>query len=457
MNEPLAAPHVGSVLADRYELVRHIARGGMGDVYEARDHLLQRPAAVKVFRSAPEGRDRFESEVRILARLNHPGLVQVYDVGAHGDDAFVVLELVDGTPVTCPSEGCPPAEVARLGREVADALAYVHSQGIVHRDVTPSNVLCDRSGRVRLVDFGIVRLLDQPRVTSASITLGTPAYMAPEQVRGGDITPAADVYSLGLVLLELLTGRREFQGTVQEMVIARLARDPDTTTRVPEAWRPLLRRMLHRDATQRPSAAEVAARLGALAADDGLATAPVPAPDLAAPALVPAFDGSAPHPRSRRPAVDRPSRSSRRRPIAMFLTAVAAASLALIIVSGLGDRQPLAPAADAGTSSTTTSPATADEAPRSGRSGDSPAGSSPTTVAADAAADPGAATTPTTAGTTPDLSRFITPRRSTAGSTTSTAPPSTTTTTAATTTAPTTTTAPPTTAVEPAVAPTAGA
>ncbi|HJR26097.1 MAG TPA: serine/threonine-protein kinase, partial [Acidimicrobiales bacterium] len=268
-----STPHVGTILEDRYELVRHVARGGMGDVYEAVDAVLQRSVAVKVFRSAgPADRARFDAEVHVLAGLGHRGLVRVFDAGSHGDDAYVVLELIDGPPLskTLAERGPIPAgEVTRLGAEVADALAYIHERGVVHRDVTPSNILCDPDGRPRLVDFGIARLLDGPRVTTTSLTVGTPSYMAPEQLEGSAVTPAADVYALGLVLLEALTGRRAFEGTLQETAMARLASGPDVPGDLPGPWRSLLISMTSRSPAARPAAAEVRDRLVALAGGAG--------------------------------------------------------------------------------------------------------------------------------------------------------------------------------------------
>ena len=191
--------------------------------------------------------------------------MRVYDAGTCGEDAFVVLEFIDGPPLAgLIGEGGGPLssdDVVSLGADLADALAYIHAHGVVHRDVTPANVLCGPDGRPRLVDFGIARLLDSPRMTAASIAIGTAAYMAPEQVRGQEVTPAADVYSLGLVLLEALTGRQEFVGSVQETAMARLVRDPDTCRDVPPEWRPLLKRMCLREPSQRPTADEVRAQL----------------------------------------------------------------------------------------------------------------------------------------------------------------------------------------------------
>jgi hypothetical protein len=269
VNQPVVStPGVGTVLADRYAIVRHIARGGMGDVYEAEDQQLRRSVAVKVFRGAAAAdRARFDAEVVMLAALSHPFLVQVYDAGEHGGDAFVVLELVDGPTLASRLAGAgpvPPTEVANIGVALADALAYVHERGVVHRDVTPSNVICGADGRPRLADFGIARLVDTTRVTAVSTTIGTAAYMAPEQVQGHDVTPAADVYALGLVLLELLTGHRAFTGSPHEVAVARLVRSPDADTGVPEAWRPVLAAMTDRAPANRPTAVEVRDQLSGL-------------------------------------------------------------------------------------------------------------------------------------------------------------------------------------------------
>jgi hypothetical protein len=287
-----SAPLVGATLGDRYEVVRHIARGGMGDVYEAKDTLLGRPVAVKVYRAtAGTDRARFEAEVRTLASLNHPGLVQVYDAGAHDGDEYVILELVDGPTLSAAIRDrgpLPPGEVAALGSALATSLDYVHERGVVHRDVSPSNILRGSDGRPRLADFGIARLLDTTRVTAATSTIGTAAYMAPEQVEGRDVTPAADVYALGLVLREALTASPAFPGVGHEAALARLTRDPDVQTGIPEEWHDLLAEMTARDPEARPSAATVGHRLAALPAASSSA-----APAAAAGAAVAGVAGAA--------------------------------------------------------------------------------------------------------------------------------------------------------------------
>lgn len=272
VNPSTSAPLVGAVLADRYELVRHIARGGMGDVFEGRDRLLQRSVAVKLYRAtAPTDRSRFDAEVMTLAALSHPGLVQVFDAGEHDGEGFVVLELVDGPSLRAilAERGALPAhEVATIGFLLADALAYVHDRGVVHRDVTPANVLCGPDRRPRLADFGIARLLDTTRITAVDTTIGTAAYMAPEQVEGGEVTPAADVYALGLVLREALTGRPAFDGVGHEVALARLIRDPDVRTGIPSTWHDLLAAMTARQPSDRPAATEVGERLRRVASAD---------------------------------------------------------------------------------------------------------------------------------------------------------------------------------------------
>jgi serine/threonine protein kinase len=271
-----------SVLGDRYELNEVIGRGGMADVYRATDRVLVRRVAVKLLRDVTgdaSERSRFTAEARTLARLSHPALVTVLDAGVDVEQPFLVLELIDGLSLADSLTGPMPAErVAAIGAQVAGALAHAHAAGIVHRDVKPGNVLLGRDGRARLTDFGIARLLgDAARHTKAGFTVGTAAYLAPEQVRGEQVTPAADVYSLGLVLLEALTGERVYQGSPTEAALARLHAPPPVPAQLPPPWREALEMMTTLDPANRPTADDVASRLARWDASDARADAPADA------------------------------------------------------------------------------------------------------------------------------------------------------------------------------------
>lgn len=261
-------------LDGRYQLEEIIGRGGMGIVYRARDLRLNRSVAIKILRGV-EGADakRFEAEIQILARLVHPSLVRVLDAGDLDGRAYLVMDLVDGPNLAQRISAGPLSgeETAKIGASVASALAYVHDVGIIHRDVKPANVLIDRSGAAHLADFGIARLADTTGMTVTGFTLGTPAYLAPEQIEGTELGPSTDVYTLGLVLLECLSGRRAFEGTPSEIAAARLHRDPDIPTGLSEDWQYTLAAMTTRLPVERLSAAEAALQLGRIARGDGLA------------------------------------------------------------------------------------------------------------------------------------------------------------------------------------------
>jgi eukaryotic-like serine/threonine-protein kinase len=264
------------VFGGRYRVTGTLGHGGMASVYRAVDEQLGREVAVKVFRIGPVDhgeRARAESEIHTLAGLRSPALVTLYDAAlddADGD-SYLVMELVPGSDLaTRLREGTlDPATTARVGAQVADGLAAVHAQGIVHRDVKPANVLLETDGtHVKLADFGIALLRDAARVTGTGTVMGTAAYLAPEQVLAQPITGKADVYALGLVLLQCLTGRQPFPGSAVESATARLARGPEIDQHLPTAWRTLLHVMTAQDPDVRPTAAEAAQRLRALGHDD---------------------------------------------------------------------------------------------------------------------------------------------------------------------------------------------
>ncbi len=227
---------VAELLADRYELEVRLGSGGMGDVYRARDRLLERPVAVKVPTTTltPASAERFKREARAAARLNHPNVVGVYDWGG-GTEPFIVMEFVEGRSLRAELKErgqLPPAEVAAVGAQIADALAHAHHHGVVHRDVKPSNVLLTPGGSVKVTDFGIAQSAAGEALTEPGVVLGTVGYLSPEQVAGLPADVRSDVYSLGIVLNELLTGDRPTGGepapaTDLERIIARArAADP---------------------------------------------------------------------------------------------------------------------------------------------------------------------------------------------------------------------------------------
>jgi len=206
-------------LADRYELREIVGAGGVARVHRAVDRHLERDVAIKVLddeqaRSAdPSGRDRFLREARSAARLQHPHLVTIYDAGEDDGQLFLVMELVDGQSLAAligQRAPLPVDEAVSIAIQILDGLSAVHADGLIHRDVKPANVLVDRAGRVRLTDFGIAKRLDdiEENLTSAGMVVGTPTYLAPEQAAGARLGVATDVYLVGLVLYEMLTGRR---------------------------------------------------------------------------------------------------------------------------------------------------------------------------------------------------------------------------------------------------------
>ncbi len=210
-----------TVFNDRYELHRQIARGGMADVFLARDLLLDRPVAIKVlfdqFSKDQQFVERFRREAQRAANLNHPNIVSVFDWGEESGTYFIVMEYVEGRSLAeiIRTEGSiHPDKVAEISSEVAAALSFAHRNGIVHRDVKPGNVLVAPNGHIKVADFGIARALAnvQSELTQAGTVMGTATYISPEQAQGMEVDPRSDLYSLGVMIYEMLSGHPPFTG-----------------------------------------------------------------------------------------------------------------------------------------------------------------------------------------------------------------------------------------------------
>lgn len=260
------------VVGGRYRLGEVIGRGGMSSVYCARDENLGRDVALKLF--APQAPDadelkRQEAEIRLLATLNHPGLVTLFDAGIDTripDEPrpFLTMELVEGQDLRSRirHSTVPLDELAVIGAGIADALAYVHGLGIIHRDIKPGNILLVqiRPGeplRPKLTDFGIARIVDSTRLTATGTMVGTAAYLSPEQALGQPLAPSTDIYSLGLVLLECIKGTVEYPGSAVESAVARLHRAPEIPEDLPSEWADLIRSMTAIEPLERPHAADI--------------------------------------------------------------------------------------------------------------------------------------------------------------------------------------------------------
>ncbi|MGE3844472.1 MAG: protein kinase [Vicinamibacterales bacterium] len=233
-------------LGERYRIVRTIGAGGMGTVFEAVDDTLGRHVAVKMlpgrFAASRERRQRFARETRLIAGLSHAGICQVHDAGIHDDRPYLVMELVDGETLASRLERGPlaPADAVGCARQIADALSYAHRRGVIHRDLKPSNIMLTGEG-VKLLDFGLAKALGDrgtvepdaaattptvdSAVTASGAIVGTLHYMSPEQLEGRAVDARSDVFSLGVVIFEMLTGERPFRGESQASLVASILRD----------------------------------------------------------------------------------------------------------------------------------------------------------------------------------------------------------------------------------------
>jgi eukaryotic-like serine/threonine-protein kinase len=292
---PLAA---GTVLGP-YQIVGPLGAGGMGEVYRARDARLARDVALKTlppeFARDPAFRQRFAQEARAVAALNHPNIVAMYDVGAQGDVAYMVTELVDGEPLR--SSGLPLRRIVDLAVQIASGLAGAHQAGIVHRDLKPSNILITRDGRAKILDFGLAKL--QPghhaaagdaaptqALTEPGLVMGTIGYMSPEQVKGELADHRSDIFSFGLILYELVSGHKAFQcDSAVETMTAILKQDPpELPEGVPPAVREIVAHCLEKDPANRfQSAKDLAFALAHSGVSSGKSAALAPAPPPARP------------------------------------------------------------------------------------------------------------------------------------------------------------------------------
>ena len=347
------------LIADRYELEELVGTGGMSSVYRAHDVMLERKVALKVlhphFGDDPEYVERFSREARAVAQLSHPHIVTVIDRGESDGRRYIVFEYVDGDNLKQTLERTGPLPIPRalrIAAEIADGLEFAHEQGLVHRDVKPQNILLTPEGDAKVTDFGIARSLDvEHGVTQTGTVLGTGSYLSPEQASGGPVTPATDVYSLGVVLYELLTGEVPFTGgSVVEVAMRHVhQRPPDLLRKRPDASLRLaaaVDRALAKDPEDRfPSMRAFAAELRACLAE---------------------LDGPAPHESVAldgeptmvvRPRRAPPARSRRRRwglvPLVVILLAAAAGAIAAVVLLSSEGTQD---AATSGTGAPATTP-----------------------------------------------------------------------------------------------------
>lgn len=273
---PMVGVGVGAVLAGRYELESTLASGGMGAIFRGSDHVLRRPVAVKVLHphlAETSAAERFSREGRLLGSLMHPNLATIFDMGSQNGLPYLVMEFVEGESLAAIIERDAPLSRTAgmpIALQLCRGLAYMHERGVVHRDIKPQNILITHGDRVRIVDFGIARGPETSEMTAPGWVMGTAQYLAPETVAGEAATTRSDLYSLGVVLYRLFTGRLPFDGDDPFAVAMqhRTATVPPPSQFIPQihpALAEVLLRLLEKepDARYQSAAATAAALAGA--------------------------------------------------------------------------------------------------------------------------------------------------------------------------------------------------
>ena len=236
------------VLGERYEIEEKIGSGGMAEVYRAHDKLLDRPVAVKIlheaYRSDAEFIEKFHREAKAAARLSHPNIVNIYDVGVDDGDQFIVMEYVQGNSLKDKIRETGPLDIltaTKIAKDIACGLAHAHANNLVHCDIKPHNILMTPEGRAKIADFGIARAITESTMTYGGSVIGSVHYFSPEQAEGGAVTPKSDVYSLGIVIYEMLTNRLPFNG---ENAVAIAMKHVEEDPVPPSSFRPQIPPML---------------------------------------------------------------------------------------------------------------------------------------------------------------------------------------------------------------------
>lgn len=273
---------IGTLLGNRYEILFQLGGGGMAIIYKARDTLLNRPVTVKVLRSEYTGDEefvaRFRKEAQAVAKLSHPNIVSVYDVGQEGDIHYIVMEFVEGKnlkQVIKEMGRIPVKHAVDIARQICDGLQDAHEHGIVHRDIKPHNILVMDNGRIKVTDFGIAQIMSSVTITNSGTIVGSVHYFSPEQAKGGTTSVKSDIYSAGVVLYEMITGKVPFEGESPIAVaLKQIQENPVPPSRInpqlPHELERVILKAMEKDADLRyNSAGEMARELGRISAEQG--------------------------------------------------------------------------------------------------------------------------------------------------------------------------------------------